>query len=806
MNLRKLAILLAAALAVSANARAGIWNEPRYDFSLRADSSSEFFHLNSSFSSSNAGPAWLMNALPGANYRGHATQIAAERSGDLPSYTESGPYHMALSDNGWILSRASAMLPTAAPSAPTSTVSQGTGTSGTPVAIYPNEPEPVDGETDWKNAGGTTWSTAANWTAVTGTAPPAPGDVAWFTNTFSAGQPSLASAAVNIAGLYFSSTTSSGYSFTRSTGSFTFTGSATSIGTEVSNATAVAIGANNTSGTNTISGVPILLAPSSGSTSTFFQAAGGTLVLTSTAVISGSGISLNLTGGGTMSFAEALATPNTYSGGTKIAGPTVVNAGTGAIFGTGGLELNSGTYESSSSTLRSLANVVSITGDFTFDSLSTGINEFSGGGSTTGDRLITVNTVTTRFVTNPFTLGGNLTTAGTGRLNFQAGLNLGGADRTITAGATGAGGNQINGAIDSSAAGNKLILAGNNFTINTVTPGATNVVNFDVNATGTITFSGTNTFLGSVTVDAGTVNASSDSALGSSTAATAGLFMDPSAGTATVNFSSTSPAIASLSSSGAGTSNVVLGGVGGTGTTTTLTVGGNNASTTFAGVISDNTPTKPGAVGSLTKTGSGTLTLSGPNTYTGTTTVNGGTLLVNGNQITAAGAVSVNNTGSTLGGTGTIGGAVTINGPATITGATNGTVGTLTLNSTAAFIGTAGNLATYLVDLNSTTSDKLAITGTLNLSTAFDQITFQGTTGAASYTLATYSGLTNPLDTFDTVTNLPAGYTLVYLPTELDLVATPVPEPSTWIGAALALGAIGFTQRRRIRGLIAKRA
>ena len=56
-----------------------------------------------------------------------------------------------------------------------------------------------------------------------------------------------------------------------------------------------------------------------------------------------------------------------------------------------------------------------------------------------------------------------------------------------------------------------------------------------------------------------------------------------------------------------------------------LTVGGNNASTTFAGVISDGGQAA-GASGSITKAGAGTLTLTGASTYTGTTTVSGGAL------------------------------------------------------------------------------------------------------------------------------------------------------------------------------------
>jgi len=92
-----------------------------------------------------------------------------------------------------------------------------------------------------------------------------------------------------------------------------------------------------------------------------------------------------------------------------------------------------------------------------------------------------------------------------------------------------------------------------------------------------------------------------------------------------------------------------------------LTVGSNNLSSTFSGVIQDSEFESGGA---LAKVGSGTLTLSGANTYTGGTTVNAGVLLaVNGSgSATGTGVVSVNT--GTLGGSGIIAGAVIIGGGA----------------------------------------------------------------------------------------------------------------------------------------------
>jgi len=90
-----------------------------------------------------------------------------------------------------------------------------------------------------------------------------------------------------------------------------------------------------------------------------------------------------------------------------------------------------------------------------------------------------------------------------------------------------------------------------------------------------------------------------------------------------------------------------------------LTVGSNNLSTTFSGIIQDS-GIGGGTGGTLVKIGSGTLTLSGANTYTGGTTVSGGTLAVNTQTGSGTGDGVVAVQSGTLGGNGTIAGVTTI--------------------------------------------------------------------------------------------------------------------------------------------------
>jgi fibronectin-binding autotransporter adhesin len=155
-----------------------------------------------------------------------------------------------------------------------------------------------------------------------------------------------------------------------------------------------------------------------------------------------------------------------------------------------------------------------------------------------------------------------------------------------------------------------------------------------------------------------------------------------------------------------------------------LSVGSNDASTTFAGLIQDGGG-NGGTGGSLHKTGMGKLVLTNANTYTGGTTIKHGKLLINNTSGSGTGSGPVQVNGGRLGGKGTIAGAVTVG-----TGISSGAVlspgyqhganklGALTIESPLTFNADA----TYEAELNSSsnTADEVIANGvTINSGAQF---------------------------------------------------------------------------------------
>jgi YVTN family beta-propeller protein/autotransporter-associated beta strand protein len=256
---------------------------------------------------------------------------------------------------------------------------------------------------------------------------------------------------------------------------------------------------------------------------------------------------------------------------------------------------------------------------------------------------------------------------------------------------------------------------------------------------GTLTLSGSNTYTGATSVNAGTLQAGVVNAFSPFTAFTV-------ASGATLDLNSFNQTIGSL----AGAGSVTLG-------SAMLTTGNDNTSTTFSGTVS--------GAGGLTKIGLGTLILSGTNSYSGATTVNAGALVVKGSI--ASSAVAVNN-GAMLAGTGTVG-ATTINSGGTLAPGPIGTPGTMTV---------AGNLAfqsgaLYLVQIDPSTASSANVSGTATLTGASVQTAFApGSYVTRQYTILHSGGL---IGTFTGVSgNVPAGFseTLSYTGTDVILNLT----------------------------------
>jgi fibronectin-binding autotransporter adhesin len=338
---------------------------------------------------------------------------------------------------------------------------------------------------------------------------------------------------------------------------------------------------------------------------------------------------------------------------------TTTTAKSNGIYGGGRMVYYDGTNynwvtTASSSSPYTLSAATTTTTLPTSGSSSAGNYLLAGNGSVTGTE--TVNTLKI----SPTAAGGTLTITAGKLLTLNAGglLFTGTNDYATSGGSITAG--TASGAYE-------LIVqqyaANNNLTIGSaITDNGTHATSLIVTGPGTLTLAGSNTYTGSTTIVAGmlVISPSADwtyageiNGAGSLTKAGSGtltlstangytgttlvsggtlLLADANAisgstfdtsGGGSLSFDDlTSANFAGLQGSGdLSLSNASAAGV-------TLSVGSNNASTTFSGGLSGN--------GSLTKNGSGTFTVTGSNTYSGDTTVYAGTLQILAGQLPAA--------------------------------------------------------------------------------------------------------------------------------------------------------------------------
>jgi len=191
-----------------------------------------------------------------------------------------------------------------------------------------------------------------------------------------------------------------------------------------------------------------------------------------------------------------------------------------------------------------------------------------------------------------------------------------------------------------------------------------------------------------------------------------------------------------------------------------LTVGSNNRSTNFSGLIQDG-GRFGGSGGSLTKVGTGTIVLRNSNAYTGGTTIKQrGKLLVNNTSGSGTGTGAVQVNAGTLGGKGTIAGDVTVGdgsgrGAVLSPGETAVRRGTLTIQSTLTF----NSDASYDFGLNSSnaTADEVVALGvTINSGAQFSFTDFGGNTLTPG-TVFTVIDNTSAAPIAGTFSNLPNG-------------------------------------------------
>jgi gliding motility-associated-like protein len=365
-----------------------------------------------------------------------------------------------------------------------------------------------------------------------------------------------------------------------------------------------------------ITGGTITIGP--GTTTTFTNGA-GTVRIAST--LAGAG-SLVKSGAGTL----ILSGSNTYEGGTTVSAGALELRDGNAIADNGAVTVMNGAslvLSNAAETIGSLAGAGNVvlnadltTGGNNANTAFSGVLSGSAGLIKLGSGTLSlsgVNTYTGATVVNAGALALNAiaSISKSGRVTVSAGSALLiNANQTL---------NFLTGAGSVVLIAN--LTAGGDNTSTTFSGIISGVGGLIKSGTGTLTLSGLNTYGGSTTINAGALELRNGAAIRDDNPVTV------EANGMLVLFGATET-IGSL----AGTGNAILNGK--------LTVGGDNSSTIFSGVIK--------GAGSLSKKGTGTLTLSGANAFTGGTQIVEGTVMANHNTALGVGMGSMD-VGVTLG-------------------------------------------------------------------------------------------------------------------------------------------------------------
>jgi autotransporter-associated beta strand protein len=368
----------------------------------------------------------------------------------------------------------------------------------------------------------------------------------------------------------------------------------------------------------------------------------------------GGAFSLTKIGAATLTLSAS----NAYSGGTVINAGAVM-AGNNNSFGTGAITINGGGIGSTNS--RTIANNLVAGGDFfmggstttygggfdlggatrtvTFSNTATfngvianGGLTISAGGLGTDITLAASNTYTGVTTIN----GGDVILSGAGALSGSSAVNItasAGNARFDISGIT-ADSTTIGSLAAASSAnatvnlGGKTLIAGGDNTSTTFGGVISNTGSFVKTGTGTMTLTRASTYTGATVISNGELALTGAGDLASASA------LNLAGATARFDISG---------KTAAGETNASLAGVAGSIVnlgSNNLTVGGDNTSTTFAGILTNT--------GSLTKTGTGTMTLSGANTFSGGSTLSAGVLRVNSTGALGTGALTQVDGASTL--------------------------------------------------------------------------------------------------------------------------------------------------------------